>query len=116
MRNPDHSREKHLEHLFEQSRASLPLLEPDPTLPGHIRALAAARDSRRAPRRVWSWVSLAGATLALSIVAGGYAGYQMWKSSHDSSTEQTRDTDALSSALTQSGYADDMASNNEAQE
>lgn len=116
MRNHDHNREKQLERLFEESRPSLPQLEAEADLPAHVRALAAARDSRREPRRGWAWLSLASAAFALSIIAGGYAGYRMWVSSHDTATQQVRDADAFSSALSQSGYADDMASNDEAQE
>jgi len=119
MNDRDRNLEKQLGRLFEESRASLPGLEPDPGLPAHIRALAAARavESRRAPApRRWAWVSLAGAAFALSIVAGGYVGYQMWASSHDTTPEQVRDTDAFASALAQSGFADDLASNSEVQE
>ena len=115
MKNQDRNREKQLERLFEKSRELLPGLEPDPGLPAHIRALAAARDSRREPRRGWGWVSLAGATLALSIMTGGYVGYQVWKLSQNAATEQVGDTDAVASALSQSGFADELALNNEVQ-
>jgi hypothetical protein len=117
MKNQDQNREKHLERLFLESRAALPALEPDPSLPARIRALAAmATPVSPAPRRRWAWVSLAGATVALSIFAGGYVGYRAWASTQDTASEQLSDTDSFSAALAQSGFADDVAGGSEVQE
>jgi len=121
MKNQERNREKQLERLFEESRASLPELEPDPGLPAHIRALAASRavsEGRRVamPRRGLAWLPLAGVAFALSIVAGGYVGYRAWESSQDPAIQQIHETDAFSSALSQSGFADDMATNSEGEE
>jgi hypothetical protein len=107
-------REKQLERLFAESRAFLPELEPDTTLPARIRALAATRAadverSSRAPRRGWAWVSLATAAFALSIATGGYMGYRLWASTDESTTEQISAPDAFASAFSQSGFADDLA-------
>ncbi len=108
MSDRDRNREERLERLFAESRALLPELEADPALPAHIRALAARaaneRRPNRAPRRGWAWVSLAGATVAMSIVTGGYVGYRLWSSSQEA-TEQMSDAGALS----QAGLADDLA-------
>ena len=113
MNERDKNREIQLERLFLESRASLPELEPDPSLPEHIRALAAARKDdlprAEAHRRGWAWATLAGATVALSIFAGGYVGYRAWVSSQETSSEQISDADAVSAALGQSGFADDLA-------
>jgi len=113
MNERDKNRDIQLERLFLESRASLPELEADPSLPAHIRAMAAAQrnDAARtgAPRRRWAWVSLAGATVALSIFAGGYGGYRAWASSQDIASEQMRDADAVGAALGQGGFADDLA-------
>lgn len=113
MNERDKNRDIQLERLFLESRASLPELEADPSLPEHIRAMAATHKEEVrtvAPRRGWAWVSLAGATLALSIFAGGYVGYRAWASSQDTASEQMSDADAVSALLGQSGLADDLAS------
>jgi predicted anti-sigma-YlaC factor YlaD len=119
MKNQDQNREKQLERLFLESRALLPGLEPDPTLPAHIRALVAADAvAARAltPRRRWAWLSLAGATVALSIFAGGYVGYRAWVSTQETASEQMGDADLFGSALAQSGFADDVAGGSEVEE
>ena len=114
MNERDKNRDIQLERLFLESRASLPELEADPSLPAHIRAMAAAQPNQTAhtetPRRRWGWVSLAGATVALSICAGGYVGYRAWSSTQDTASEQMSDADAVSALLGQSGLADDLAS------
>lgn len=112
MNERDKNRDIQLERLFLESRASLPELEADPSLPAHIRAMAArgTNDAARteAPRRRWAWVSLAGATVALSIFAGGYVGYRAWVSTEDTASEQIGDADAVSAAFGQIGFADDL--------
>ena len=113
MNERDKNRDIQLERLFLESRASLPELEADPSLPAHIRAMAGVRtDGPRyaeAPRRHWAWVSLAGATVALSVFAGGYVGYRAWSSTQDTASQQMSDADAVSAALGQSGLAEDLA-------
>jgi len=113
----DRNRDQKLERLFYETRDALPGLEPDPDLPAHIRALAAARATRgdgraRAPRR-WTLVSLAGAAFAISILTGGYIGYWIWASSPDAATEQISDAEAITAAVSQSGFADELADNSE---
>jgi hypothetical protein len=117
MSDRDRKREEQLERLFAESRSLLPKLEADPGLPAHIRALAARATHEPgpagAPRRGWAWASLAGATVAMSIVTGSYVGYQLWVSSQEPTTEQVSDSDAFAAAISQSGIADDLAGNGE---
>ncbi|HKW15594.1 MAG TPA: hypothetical protein VJS69_13995 [Candidatus Krumholzibacteria bacterium] len=120
MNERDKNRDIQLERLFLESRASLPEFEPDPDLPAHIRALAATRPANedrpaRASRRGWAWVSLAGATVAASILTGGYVGYRLWTMTQEPTVQQITDSDAIGAALSQSGFADDLA-NGEVQE
>lgn len=114
MKHDDMNREKQLERLFAETRAFLPELEPDATLPGRIRALAATRAANelpptRAPRRGWAWASLATAAFALSIATGGYMGYRLWANTQEAQTEQMSDSDAFAAAFSQSGFAEDLA-------
>ena len=113
MNERDKNRDIQLERLFLESRASLPELEADPSLPAHIRAMAAARTDERAhteaPRRRWAWFSLAGVTVAASILTGGYVGYRLWTMTQEPNVQQISDSDAVGAALSQSGFADDLA-------
>jgi hypothetical protein len=114
MKERDRHYEEQLERLFEASRASLPAIEPDPGLPAQIRAMAEDRAAVRPPaarrsRPRWAFVSLAGAALALSIMAGGYVGYRAWAATQDTSTDVTRDADTFMAAWSQSGFADDLS-------
>jgi len=111
MKHDDMNREKQLERLFAETRASLPDLEPDATLPARIRALAATRAHEqrphRAPRRGWAWASLATAAFALSIATGGYMGYRLWTTTEEAQTEQMSESDAIAAAaFSQHGFAD----------
>jgi hypothetical protein len=107
------NRETQLERLFAESRA-LPGLVPDPDLPAHIRALAATRFANEgrpagASRRGWAWASFATAAFALSIATGGYVGYRLWATTQETRNQQMSDSDALTAAFSQSGFADDLA-------
>jgi len=111
MKHDDMNHEKQLERLFAETRALLPELEPDATLPARIRALTANRAANpaRAPRRGWAWASLATAAFALSIATGGYMGYRLWSTSQEAQTEQMSDSDAFAAAFSQSGFAEELA-------
>ena len=106
------NREKQLERLFAESRASLPELQPDATLPARIRALAAARAANedrpmRAPRRGWAWASLATAAFVISIATGGYMGYRLWATTEGAQTEMMSESDAIAAAAFSShGFGD----------
>lgn len=112
MKHDDMNHEKQLERLFAETRASLPELEPDATLPARIYALAATRAANehrpeRAPRRGWAWASLATAAFALSIATGGYMGYRLWTTTEEAQTEQMSESDAIAAAaFSQHGFAD----------
>ena len=112
MKHDDMNREKQLERLFAGTRASLPELEPDATLPARIRALAAARAAdeerpHRAGRRGWAWASLATAAFALSIATGGYMGYRLWATTEAAPAEQMSESDAIAAAaFSTHGFAD----------
>ena len=90
MNTRDRNREESLDRLF-RSAGPIASLQPDPHLPMRIRALAEAgvrapepHAARWTPR--WAWVSLAGATFALSIMVGGYIGYRAWASTEPATT------------------------------
>lgn len=112
MKYDDMNREEQLERLFTESRASLPVLEPDATLPLRIRALAAARAANqdrpmRAPRRGWAWVSLATAAFVISIATGGYMGYRLWATTEGAQPELMSQSDAIAAAaFSTHGFAD----------
>ena len=108
MKHDDMNREKQLQRLFAETRASLPELEPDATLPARLRALAAHEQRpHRAPRRGWAWASLATAAFALSIATGGYMGYRLWATTENAQTEQMSESDAIAAAaFSQHGFAD----------
>lgn len=112
MKHDDMNREKQLERLFAETRASLPELEPDATLPARIRALArAANEERphRAPRRGWAWASLATAAFALSIATGGYMGYRLWATTEGAPAEQMSESDAIAAAAFSTHGVADLA-------
>lgn len=108
MKNDDMNREKQLQRLFAETRALLPELEPDATLPARIRAQAANEQRpHRAPRRGWAWASLATAAFALSIATGGYMGYRLWATTENTQNEQMSESDAIAAAaFSQHGFAD----------
>jgi len=120
MNDRDRNIEMRLERLIEESRASLPHLEPDPGLPARVRAMGSAGSAgsgRRAgwPHRRWVWASFATAAVALSIFAGGYVGYHLWAVSQGSASEPSGDSELFASVVLQSGFADDIVANSEGQ-
>ena len=114
MNERDPNREESLDRLFKATGASIPTLEPDPGLPLRVRELAAAEPPRRERtgsswmRPRWTWVPLAGAAFALSLIAGGYIGYRAWSATQDLAIEQ-READVFMTAWSQSGLAEDLS-------
>lgn len=120
MNDRDRIQDEKLTRLLQSAGpGSIPALEPDPHLPARIRAMVQDEMPRRSPagsaavRPRWAWLSLGTAALALSVMVGGLIGYQAGTSTVTSGTalesESASDDDALWSALSQSGFAEDLS-------
>jgi hypothetical protein len=116
MKHPDDETNRKLTELLAGAGpGTLPILDPDPHLPAHVRALARAGAApRHAPRRCWLPVSVGAAVVALALLFGGYLGYQAGAALAVSSAEASpvhtpvASADALWSVWSQSGFADDL--------
>lgn len=98
-----------LDRLLARVRAQTsPFPAPDPNLPARVRALSVSFRNDVAVReqpRPWAWASLVGAALIL-IGAGAYIGYGA--ASHSLSPQQANDADTFITAISQSGFGDEI--------
>lgn len=112
-----HNDEKLTRLLQQAGPGSIPTLEPDPHLPGRIRAIARERAQVHAMKtHRWLPVSLAATALAVAIMTGGYLGYTAGTSIAAGSAQEvaqgdeaTQGADAFWSAWSQEGFAEDLA-------
>lgn len=108
MNEYDKRMDEELDRLLACVRADTsPLPTPDPGLPARVRATALRTTTAHWCPRRWVWASLV--VVALMLVAGTGAYVGLGAAAHSPSHQQSNDADVFITALSQSGFGDEIS-------